>query len=358
MNKLRYIAVAAAAAMVAVPLAGCANSSSDSGSDSSDTTEVSTVPEPTATFPDYPISYPKIEESQAGTLYEAEKAALKGPLVIEYDKDNYSGEGYVTGFSGDGSSSVTFSVEAPTNQHYDISFNVAADKAVDCLVGLNESSLTSFKTRADGNFTQVTLKGVFLTKGKSEIELRPKNGNICIDYLKLENSSALGDISYTADSSLSNKNAGESAKELMKFLTDNYGKYIITGQHAADDDNSELDLIYTETGKYPVIRFSNFYVPKGSFDESFKLIDACFEWYRNGGISGVSWYWTSPSKKSSIYSAESDFDLSKAVTDKKIALLTQEEIRGLYGEGKISEQTYSLVLDIDNMAGQLTSLKN
>ncbi|MCR4863282.1 MAG: glycoside hydrolase [Ruminococcus sp.] len=360
MDKLRYIAALTAAAIAAVPLAGCSKSggSSGSGTDSAASTEVSTVPEPTATFPDYPITYPEIEETRAGTLYEAEKAALKGPLVIEYDKENYSGEGYVTGFTGDDSSSVTFSVEAPTNQHYDISFNVAADKAIDCIVELNENSLTTFKTRADGKFTQVTLRGVFLTKGKSEISLRPKNGNICVDYLKLENSSALGDISYTADSSLSNKNAGDSAKVLMKFLTDNYGKYIITGQYAADDDNSELDLIYTETGKYPVIRFSNFYVPKGSFDESFKLVDAAADWYRNGGISGVTWYWTSPSKKSSIYSAESDFDLSKAVTGEKIALLTQEEIRGLYGEGKISEQTYSLILDIDNMAGQLTSLKN
>ena len=167
MDKLRYIAALTAAAIAAVPLAGCSKSGSSSGSgtDSAASTEVSTVPEPTATFPDYPITYPEIEETRAGTLYEAEKAALKGPLVIEYDKENYSGEGYVTGFTGDDSSSVTFSVEAPTNQHYDISFNVAADKAIDCIVELNENSLTTFKTRADGKFTQVTLRGVFLTKG-------------------------------------------------------------------------------------------------------------------------------------------------------------------------------------------------
>lgn len=38
--------------------------------------------------------------------------------------------------------------------------------------------------------------------------------------------------------------------------------------------------------------------------------------------------------------------------------MTQEEIRGLYGEGKISKECYGMILDIDNMAGQLMSLKD
>ena len=72
----------------------------------------------------------------------------------------------------------------------------------------------------------------------------------------------------------------------------------------------------------------------------------------------ASWYWNSPSDKRSVRTEETDFSLAKAVTKKDIAKLTQEEIRGLYGEGDISEECYDLILDIDNMAGQLTSLKN
>ena len=361
MKISRYISLAAAAVIAAMPLASCSGKGSG-GVSIKEVEETSgqptTHPVPSETYPDFPVNYPDIEKTDIGILYEAEKADKRGPLSVEHDKMNYSGEGYVTGFDEDGSSSVTFNVESPSNQHYDVSFNIAADKPVKCRIELNGNTVTSFKTSSDGQFTEITLYGVFLTKGKSQIEVIPEDGNICLDYLKLIDSDRLGEISYDANIELSNKQAGESAKLLMDLLTENYGKYMMTGQYAADNDNSELDLIYSITGKYPVIRFTNFSVDKGSFDESFARIEACADWCRNGGISGVSWYWASPSNVSSIKADESDFDLSKAVTDTDIAMLSQEEIRGLYGEGNISEQTYSLILDIDSMAGQLTSLKN
>ena len=88
-------------------------------------------------------------------------------------------------------------------------------------------------------------------------------------------------------------------------------------------------------------------------------MDAAAEWYLNGGISCVSWYWSSPSdKKSGIRTEDTDFDLSKAVTEENIAELTEEELRELYSNGTISKECYGIMIDIDNMAGQLTSLKN
>lgn len=358
---LRGLSLAAAASL---SLVSCSRSKASTNEppiqtdNSAVTTAPATVPPPAETYPEYPVSYPEIETKNTGNLYEAEKAYLRGPLTREYDKDNYSGEGYITGFAYDGTSSVTFTVDVPSNQHYDLSFNIASSRKTDCLISINDTPFKSFKTTSDGKFTQITLHGVFLTKGRSEIKLCPQDGDICLDYLKLCDSDVLGDISYEAKGGLSNGNAGETVRELMDFLAKNYGKYIITGQYAADNDNSELDLIYTTTGKYPVIRFTDIYVPRGSFDESFRRVDACTEWYRNGGIVGVSWYWSSPSEKSSVYASESDFHLTDAVTDRDIAMLDQEDIRGLYGEGKISKQTYSLILDIDNIAGQLTALKS
>ena len=364
MDIRRYIALTAAAAIAAVPFVSCGKKKS-AGSEppvqiatTGSATVPTTVAPPSEEYPEYPVTYPAIEEKDTGDLYEAEKAHFKGGLTVDYDKENYSGEGYVTNFNSDGTSSVIFGINVPSNQHYDISLNIASDKQLNCRMTVNGGNTISFKTTSDGKFTEITLYGIFLTKGTTEIEITPEGGSICLDYLKLLNSDTLGGLRYETDGKLANANAGDAAKELMGFLTENYGKYIITGQYAADNDNSELDLIYTTTGKYPVIRFSDFHVAKGSYDESFKRVEACADWYRQGGISGVSWYWSSPSEKSSIYAEESDFDLSKAVTDIDIAALDQEEIRGLYGEGNISEQTYSLILDIDNMAGQLTSLKN
>lgn len=340
------------------------------------TTEIAETTTLTAheTFPDFPISYPEIEKKDTGDLYEAESAWLSEGLVIEglentdetsvnpseSNENNapFSGEGYVTGFKPDGSTSVIFNVDAPSNQHYDLSFSIASEHLVNCRISLNGNEITTFKTMNDGEFTLITLYGVFLVKGNSEIEIRPLDGNIKLDYLKLSNNTSLSEIKYNAESERVNINAGESAKKLMNFLTENYGKYTITGQYASSPENKELELIYQTTGKYPAIRFSALHTSGSSFDSMFKELDACADWYKRGGIVSLMWYWEAPSEKPSVYAEETDFKLSDAVTDIDIAELTQEEIRGLYGEGKISEQCYGLILDIDNMAGQLISLKN
>ena len=321
------------------------------------TESVSTMP--VETYPDYPVTYPEIEKKQAGNLYEAEKAKLTGSANTAFDLPEFSGDGYVTDFGSNGKSSVVFEIDVPSNQHYDLSFNVSSEKAVDCRIKLGDRQLTVFKTTDSNKFTYITLYGVFLTKGKQTLEIIPENGNICLDYLKVENNTSLSDISYDAKSNLVNKNAGSSAKELMSFLSENYGKYMLTGQYAYGGSNSELDLIYRTTGKYPVMRLSVIDVPDDSFDKSFREVDSAAEWYLNGGISCLSWYWNSPSdKKSSIRTEDTDFDISKAVTEESIAELTEEEIRELYSKGIISEECYGIILDIDSMAGQLVSLKN
>jgi len=313
---------------------------------------------PVDSYPDYPVSFPAIEQTDTGDVYEAENGSLSEGLTTSSERTNFSGNGYVTGFSGDGSETVVFDVEAPSNQHYDMTFCIASDEIAKCTVYLNESEISHFETTSDGAFTKITLYGVFLVVGSSEVKITVSDADICLDYLKLTNNTSLSEVSYEADGQLSNVNAGESAKELMSFLTENYCEYIITGQYVSDETNKELDFVYRTTGKYPVIRFSALENFNDSFDESFKTIDAAAEWHRKGGIVGLMWHWESPGSNPSVYAEETDFLLSDAVTDEDIALLTQEEIRGLYGEGRISEQCYGLILDIDNMAGQLLSLKN
>ncbi len=393
LNKIISIAAAAMFAMTAITGCGNKTKKSDSSSDivieevePTETDDSSSSETSAETFPDYPISYPEIEKKRTGDIYEAEDAKLSMGLVIDgtpvdesegggvseettaasesgnssesdEKKPKYSGGCCVTGFKPDGSTSVTFEVEAPSNQHYDLAFSISSERLVDCRVALNGTEISKFKTMNDGEFTLITLYGVFLVKGKSEIELRPENGNLKLDYLKLANNTSLSSIRYDAEGDLANKEAGESAKELMTFLTENYGKYTLTGQYASNEKNEELELVYRTTGKYPAIRFSAMHTSGTSFDSTFKDIDACAEWHRKGGIVGLMWYWEAPSKKPSVYAKNTDFKLSEAVTDTELAMLTQE-IRGLYGEGKISEQCYGVMLDIDNMAGQLMSLKN
>lgn len=365
--KIRQCAAFAAAMLTAATaVSGCSKKNKTSGgeppvivADEENVPDTSvTETESVTTYSEYPVAVPEVKKQNTGDFYEAEDTGFSKALRVEKKKDNFSGGGYLTGFPSDGSVSVTFDVNAPSNQHYDLSFNIASENETECRILLNGKQLTTFRTVKGGKFNQITVHGVFLVKGDSEITISPVKGNICLDYLKLTDSASLGSISYDADGIPSNENAGKAAREVMNFISGCYGKYIITGQYAADEDNSELDLIYRTTGKYPVIRFSNLTVPRGSYDDSYKDVEACADWYRNGGIPCVSWFWNAPSEKSSFRTEETDFRLSDAMTDIDIAMLSQEEIRGLYGEGKISAGCYSLILDIDSMAGQLTSLKN
>ena len=306
LNKIISIAAAAMFAMTAITGCGNKTKKSDSSSDivieevePTETDDSSSSETSAETFPDYPISYPEIEKKRTGDIYEAEDAKLSMGLVIDgtpvdesegggvseettaasesgnssesdEKKPKYSGGCCVTGFKPDGSTSVTFEVEAPSNQHYDLAFSISSERLVDCRVALNGTEISKFKTMNDGEFTLITLYGVFLVKGKSEIELRPENGNLKLDYLKLANNTSLSSIRYDAEGDLANKEAGESAKELMTFLTENYGKYTLTGQYASNEKNEELELVYRTTGKYPAIRFSAMHTSGTSFDSTFK----------------------------------------------------------------------------------------
>lgn len=317
------------------------------------TTEVTTAP--VETFPEVPVNYPKIEQKESGVLCEAEYSELKDSLRIAYDYDVFSGDGYVTGFGTEGKTSLTFRVDIPSNQHYDLSFSIASDTAADCEVLMGGSVLAEFTTKDGGEFTFTTVHGIFLGKGTADITLRPKNGEISVDYLKVTNSTALEKSDSTAKNAAVNENAAKSAQDIMKFLNKNYGKYVITGQYAADGDNADIELIYHTTGQKPVIRFSELNISNDGLNED---ADAAAEWYKNGGIAFVSWFWNAPSDtKSGVYKKDTDFSLANAVTDMDIAELTQDEIRGLYNDGAVSEECYRLILDIDSMAEKLGKLQ-
>jgi mannan endo-1,4-beta-mannosidase len=336
------------------------SSSEDLTSDETGTASASEISgtEAAESYPDYPISYPEIQQQDTSDLYEAEDCVLGG-LTVSDELENFSGTGYVTGFSSDAASSIEFNVTIPSNQHYDLSFCIASDSVVQCTVYLDDSEIKSFNTITtdDGAFAIITVQGVFIENGNANIKLSADDGDIKLDYLKVSNNTSLEEISYSTSGELSNADAADSAKQLMHFLSEYYGKYIITGQYVSDTSNSELELIYKTTGKYPVIRFSALRNTNGVLGDCTDEIDAMSDWYDKGGIVGLMWYWECPGELPSVYADNTDFDLSNAVTDEDIAELSQGEIMELYNNGVISEECYELIVDIDEMSQQLLKLK-
>ena len=186
MDLRKILAAAAAVGAAASVFAACSNSKKTTLTASvpiieettaKKTTEAATTL-PVETFPDYPVTFPEIEKTQSGNLYEAENAELKGGAKVAADKPEFSGEGYVTGFGNEGKASAVFEIDVPSNQHYDLSFNISADKAVNCRIKLGDEQLTVFKTTDNGQLTYITVYGVFLTKGKQKLEITPENGDM------------------------------------------------------------------------------------------------------------------------------------------------------------------------------------
>lgn len=365
MNIFKCISVAVMAVASVFAVTACSsNKNSDESSDtvtvSETVTETSTeivtepVTEPvTEAIQETPVSYPEIEHSYAGDLYEAERERLSNGLIPTNERYGYSGGGYVTGFGTDGQKSLKFRIDAPANQHYDLSFGIASDSNVNCCVMLNGSELFRFTTSADGQFQKITYYGAFLEKGYSEVEVIPENGEIMLDYLDVENSYSINNISYETDGSRANPNASDNTKKLMKFLSDNYGKYTLTGQYVSGADNSEMELIHEITGQYPAIRFSTVSDTKNTDN-----VDACIKWSENGGINSITWEWNSPSMQSSVYASESDFSIWNAMTYDDISMYSTDELLNLLNNGVISEDCYNLVLAMDEMAQkQLMPLK-
>lgn len=365
MNILKYISVAVVAVTSVFAVTACSSDknkeeSSEPATSAETTTEVPSEPSteeitepPTEAVQEMPVSYPVIEHSYAGDLYEAERERLGNGLVPTNEHYGYSGGGYVTGFGSDGQTSLKFRVDTPANQHYDLSIGVAADSNVNCRVMLDGSELYRFTTSADGQFQKITYYGVFLEKGHTEVEVVPENGEIMLDYLDVENSYSINNINYTTDGVPVNPKASDATKKLVKFLSDNYGKYTLTGQYVSGADNAEIELIHEVTGQYPAIRFSTV-----SDTKSTDNVEACVQWNEKGGINGITWEWKSPSAMSSVYTSESDFSIWNAFTYEDISMCTADQLLNMLNTGVISQDCYNLVMSMDEMAqNQLIPLK-
>lgn len=307
------------------------------------------VQPPVDTYPEYPISYTTPEHSYASDIYEAERERLKNGLTPSNEREGYSGSGYVTGFGEYGKNSLKFRFDAPASQHYDISFGIASDTPVRCLVSVDGEVLYRFTTTDDGSFQKITHYGVFLEKGNSQIEICPENGDIMLDYLHIQNSVSVNNINYNVADTPVNPNASEPTKELMKFLADNFGNYTLTGQYASGADNSEIELIYRTTGKYPVVRCA-FIDDIPVTDEVSEDVTACIDWHAKGGINAITWDWKSPTLESSVYMQECNFSVLNAMTETEIWNYSLEQVYDLYTQNYISEECYKLITAMDEFA--------
>lgn len=320
--------------------------------------ETETEPE-TVSYTEYVAEVPEIVNAEANMVIEAEECSFGGSLYISDERKGFSGEGYITGFYGGSADSMKIDVNIDVNQHYDITICVAADSDITHNIKVNDSPLQEFEITGDGNFTMITIPGVFLEEGLNQIQIDSCGENFDFDYLKVTNNETIYDTSFELEETAVSENTASSTEILLKAMKTCFGKKILTGQYASSDKNIELEMIYKITGKYPAIRFGDIsgqsmYDSKPSETE----IQAAVDWSERGGIVGFMWHWKSPiGDEPSVYAKDTEFSLAKAVTQTEIAQLPISEIEDLYESGDISEECFEIIKDIDDVSNSFMILK-
>ena len=87
---------------------------------------------------------------------------------------------------------------------------------------------------------------------------------------------------------LSNPNASKEAQKLYNYISDTYGKAIISGQQESTwmgSEQYEFDYIFEKTGKYPAIRGLDY------MNDDFNGVNRrAAEWHDRGGIVTICWH--------------------------------------------------------------------
>lgn len=312
---------------------------------------------------EYVISTSKIDQREYEQLIEAEDAARPENIIAAADRAGFSGAGYITGFSAGGNEKIDFVFDIPTDQHYDISICFASDSTARNEILADGKNLFDFSCTENmtGRFVIKNYYGVFLKKGKLTLSFHSLDGAVDVDYVKIVNNKSI----YAAGTDVSpelNAPVSQNTQKLMKYLTENFGKNIITGQYVSGKDNIEIEKINEFTSNYPVIRFGDMGVYSTNPDSKFNKdtdddIEAAVEWAENGGIVGYMWHWKAPMNQPDVYSEKTDFNLSLAYTDIDVALMTFDDIQKEYEEGNITAECLYILKDIDYVALQLKRLQ-
>lgn len=303
------------------------------------------------------INFKMPEKLDFKNVIEAETANVFGDIVIDNVVPGFSGDGYITGFKKD--TKAEYLVDIPSAQHYSFSLCLACDSETEVELTINGKKIYNYsvETSTDKKYITISRYGVFLEKGQVLLSVKTLNNDFLLDYIQVSNDVLVYQVNYNIKGELSNKKSSDRTKKLMRFISQNYGKKTISGQYVSNEKNEEIEAIYNATGRKPVIRFGDL----GSYSLNGRMfsreIEAAENWAENNGVVGFIWHWKAPLYEAEVYAEKTRFDLSKAYTTKKIALLPIEDIEKLYSEKKISQECLAIIKDIDNISNELKKLQ-
>ena len=116
--------------------------------------------------------------------------------------------------------------------------------------------------------------------------------------------------------------ASPEAQSLLAFFTDTYGKKIISGQQDGWQQTNglslELNYLTNTTGKLPALLamdLSDYTAKPLRPDFDHRIVKQAINWFADRhGIVELCCHWRAPMNEPAIYSKETSFDISRAVT--------------------------------------------
>ena len=241
----------------------------------------------------------KVEQKIIGT-WEAEDALLKGNMKVDTSKSGYTGTGYIKGMENEEDGCV-FTIEVETAGFYDLNFVSASEGGYkENFVSVDGESVGTIVNETE-EFSEASVKRIYLEAGSHEVELTKSWGWICIDSLVLKEAVELDKEIYNVSAKLVNENATENTKRVFSYMCDIYGTDFLSGQYCdmGQFGHENACIWKASGGKYPAVlgldfmEYSPSRVANGSTGNATEYAK---EFWENGGIVTFCWHWNVPEK--------------------------------------------------------------
>ena len=255
-------------------------------------------------------------EAESGTLLGKAKIAATGTCVSGLEH------------TGDG---VEVTVTVPEDGLYDIIVRTAVIGGGTKVNEVNANGQHVGDITNSGSWSDEVVPYVWLEAGDNTVSVTTSYGWIAVDSFSIRRAAPLPADVYEVKPTLINPNATDSAKRLMTYLCDQYGKTVLSGQQSQDGAFGLTNAaVWRGTGgDYPavlgmdLISYSPARVAKG--DNSSNVVERAIE-YWNGdegkrGIVTLCWHWCPAARydksKSdpwgTFYTDKTKFNLARAL---------------------------------------------
>ena len=275
-------------------------------------------------------------------VIEAEDGQLIG-VNKESSDEGYSGTGYVSGFTADGDAAV-MKVPVEEDGFYDLKFTCSMQGGYKENYVYVDGESVGTVAGDSPSFCCITIPHVFLAKGDHEVKVEKYWGYINLDKLEVVTGAPFDEDIYKVTESLVDKQASPNARRVYKYLYDNYGKNIISGQYCAGPFGKEMAAIKKETkegspdgaGRLPAMvgldmsGYSTTSMENGIVPNAIDMAEMAWS---NNCIITMCWHWTVPSEYltgtwySSFYKEHTNINLDRIMNgqdDKGYELLVRD----------------------------------